>query len=61
MDTDLRHNFNPIDFSPVVGKEEGQGVTTSSGFKYHLLKTMVLSYTQEFLIGYGIGETFIDT
>ena len=35
--TDLWHNFNPIDFSWVIGEEEVQDVVASSGFKYHLL------------------------
>ncbi len=55
---DLRHNFDPTDFASMVCEKEVQGIIASSGFQYHLLKTMVLSCTKEFLMGYGIGGTF---
>ncbi len=31
--TDLRQNFDPIDFGGVVGQKEVQGIFASSGFK----------------------------
>ncbi len=44
--TDLMHNFDPIDFRGVVGQKEVQGVFASSGFKYHLLKTLGAMYRE---------------